>query len=198
MRRSLFAVLTKSKEDEFLKAEYVFQNQLELILSAVMPDNRLVLQVMLRNGLRVSDALELKRSDIKRQFWITERKTGKRKQCGLPDWLIAEILSRAGESEWAFPSPVNAGKHRTRQAVWKDLKRVQRAFRIPENIGTHSMRKVYAVDLLEKYGSIDIVRRSLNHDNDTTTMIYAMADYLTTTAPQRRNVIKRRRSRAGA
>lgn len=179
-----------------MKVEYLFEQQLELILAAVMPDNRLILQVMLRNGLRIGDVLSLKRDSIKRQFWVTESKTGKRKQCGLPDWLISEILSRSVGSEWAFPSPVKPNKPRTRQAVWKDLKRVQRAFRIPENVGTHSMRKVYAVDLLRKYGDIEIVRKSLNHDNATTTILYAMADHLTTTAAQRRNVARRYRSRS--
>lgn len=162
-------------------------------MAAVTPANRRVLQVMLRNGLRVSDVLSLKRDSIGRQFWVTESKTGKRKQCGLPDWLSEEILRSSRGSIWAFPSPKDSTKHRTRQAVWKDLKRVARAFRIPANAATHSMRKVYAVDLMNKYGDIEKVRRALNHDNVTVTMLYAMADHLTTTAAQRRPVAKRRR-----
>lgn len=152
---------------------------------------------MLRNGLRVSDVLELRREQIKRQFWVTEAKTGKRKQCGLPDWLIVEILRRSAGSPWAFPSPKNPEKHRTRQAVWKDLKRVSEAFRIPVNVGTHSMRKVYAVDLMEKYGHLETVQKALNHDNPMVTVLYAMADKLTSTAAQRRNVMRRKRSANG-
>lgn len=178
-----------------MTTEYIFRNQLELIIAALMPDNRRVIQVMLRNGLRVSDVLTLKRDDIKRQFWVTESKTGKRKQCGLPDWLISDILRTSCGSEWAFPSPLDPEKHRTRQAVWKDLKRVAKAFRIPVNVGTHSMRKVYAVDLMQKYGNLDIVKKSLNHDNATVTMIYAMADQLVTTSAQRRNVQRNYRKR---
>ena len=53
------------------------------------------------------------------------------------------------------------------------------------------MRKVYAVELMEKYGDIDRVRRALNHDDIHVTMIYAMAD------KQLEAKYRRRRARAG-
>lgn len=34
---------------------------------------------------------------------------------------------------------------------------------IPQNVGPHSFRKIYAVDLMEKYGDIERVQRALNH-----------------------------------
>ena len=175
------------------RTDSVLNQQLALILAAVTPENRLILQVMLRTGLRVSDVLELPRDKLARQFTVKESKTGKPMKCGLPDWLRLEILRRSDGSPWAFPSPTNPQKHRTRQAVWRDLKRVQRAFRLPINLGTHSMRKTYAVDLMAKYGDLERVRRALNHDNATTTVLYAMADMLAETAPARRVQMKRRR-----
>ncbi len=171
----------------------MLDSQIELIFAAMCPDNRRVLQVMLRTGLRVGDVLELKKEQLGRQFFVKEQKTGKKKKCGLPDWLTAEIIRAAGNSEWAFPSPYDPKKHRTRQAVWKDLKRVARAFRMPNNIGTHSMRKAYAVDLMQKYGDIERVRRDLNHASQTVTYLYAMADILATAATNRRPAYKRRR-----
>lgn len=38
------------------------------------------------------------------------------------------------------------------------------------------MRKVYAVELLKKYGDIERVQRAMNHDDVCVTMLYAMAD----------------------
>lgn len=171
----------------------LLDQQLQLVLAALVPDNRRVLQVMLRTGLRVGDVLALRADQIGRQFMVTESKTGKRLRCGLPDALTAEIKRAARGSAWAFPSPIDPRKHRTRQAVWRDIKRVQRAFRMPRNIGTHSARKTYAVDLMRKYGDIDKVRRALNHDSATVTMLYAMADRLAEAAPGRRAQMKRRR-----
>lgn len=158
-----------------------------------MPDNRRVLQVMLRTGLRVGDVLNLKREQLGRQFTVIEQKTGKRKRVGLPDWLADEIRRAAGDSAWAFPSPQDPEKHRTRQAVWKDLKRASQLLRVPVNVGTHSMRKSYAVDLMAKYGDLEKVQRDLNHGSPLVTALYAMADKLVVSAGHRKPTYKRRR-----
>lgn len=167
-----------------MTTEYLLYEQVDRVLSALMPGNALVCRVIDHTGLRISDVLELKPEQIVPRIWVTERKTGKRKQIGFPADLREEILDQASEF-WAFPSPKDPKKHRTRQTVWHDLKRAAVAFRLPQNVGTHSFRKVYAVNLLHKYGDIERVRKSLNHDYSSTTMIYALADHLLETKPRR-------------
>lgn len=163
------------------KAEYILNQQVEHILAALTPPNRLVCQVMIHTGLRVEDVLELTWQQAQQpRFWVTERKTGKRRIVGLPQALRDDIwfyCCNPKRSPWAFPG-VDPKKHRTRQAVWKDVKRAARLFRFDQNIAPHSFRKVYAVDLREKYGDMDKVQRALNHENFEVTMIYAMADQL--------------------
>ena len=160
-----------------MKTEYMIRGQINLVLAALMPQNSIVMKVALHTGLRLSDILCIKTSQLsKSRFWVTERKTGKRRQVGLPAVLRAEVLSQAGEI-WAFPGR-SGKKPRTRQAVWADVKRVARALRFPQNIAPHSARKVYAVRLLEKYGAIARVRRELNHSSDSVTVIYALADHM--------------------
>jgi len=110
-------------------------------------------------------------------MWITEGKTRKRRQIGLGEALKARLEAQAGEV-WVFEGRKDPAKHRTRQAVWHDVKRAAKAFRIPANIGTHSVRKTYAVEMMERYGDIERVRRALNHDRMETTVIYALADHL--------------------
>lgn len=117
----------------------------------------------------------LRTEQLRGHFWVRERKTGKRRQVGLPRDLLEAIRAQAGE-EWAFPGRVRG--HRTRQAVWADVKRASKAFRLTQNVGPHSLRKVFAVELLDKYGDLDRVRRALNHGSASTTAIYAMADRL--------------------
>lgn len=157
-----------------MRAEYPLGREVELILAALMPANALALRVALHTGLRIGDVLLLKPEQLKSRFWITEQKTGKKRQIGLPEKLLQDLRENAGEY-WVFPgrSPEN---HRTRQAVWKDMKRAAKAFRLPINVGTHSARKFYAVELMRKYGDIDRVRRALNHDSEAVTLLYAMAD----------------------
>lgn len=178
---------------ERITTGFLLQQQLQLVLAGLMPDNRLVALVMLHTGLRVGDVLQLRADQIGRSFWVTEAKTGKRRHVGLPDGLTAEIRRRAGPSVWAFPSPRDPAKHRTRQAVWKDIDRTAKALRLPVNAGTHSMRKAFAVDLMRKYGDLEIVRKALNHDNPTVTLLYAMADHLTASAGQRSRLHRRKR-----
>ncbi len=147
--------------------------ELEHVLAVLTPSNALVCQVCLHTGLRVSDVLNLKTEQIRPRFWITEQKTGKRRMVGLPAPLRDAILEQAGEV-WAFPGRGKTG-HRTRQAVWKDVKRAAKMFRLDQNVAPHSFRKVYAVDLFEQYGDLKTVQRALNHSSETTTILYACA-----------------------
>ena len=149
------------------------------------------MRTALATGLRISDVLALKTEQLKPHFWVTEMKTGKRRQVGLPEPLLSDIKNQAGE-EWAFPGR-DGKKPRTRQAVWKDVKRAAKSFRLPQNVAPHSARKVYAVDLLAKYGDIERVRKALNHSRESVTLIYAMADKQLEAKNRRRRARKGRR-----
>lgn len=167
-----------------MRTEYLLEKEVELVLDLLTYENRLVMRTLLHTGLRISDVLQLKPEQLKPNFWITEQKTGKRRQVGLPEPLLADLREAAG-SEWVFPG-ADPRKHRTRQAVWKDVKRAAAAARLTSNAAPHSARKVYAVKLLEKYGDIERVRRALNHGGIEVTLIYAMADKRLTAKGRRR------------
>lgn len=176
-----------------IKTEYLLDREVELILAALTPKNRLVIRTALVTGLRVGDVLALKPERLKPHFWVTEQKTGKKRQVGLPEPLLSDLKNQAGE-KWVFPGR-SPEKHHTRQAVWKDVKRAAAAFRLPQNVGPHSFRKVYAVDLMKKYGDIDRVKRALNHGSETITMIYALADMqFSAKYRRRRNASGRKKS----
>lgn len=155
-----------------MRTERLIDKEVERVLHALMPSNRLVCEVCLHTGLRVNDALSLRTQQLAPRFWVTESKTGKRKQIGLPAPLLAAIRQQAGEV-WAFPGRYPE-KHRTRQAVWKDVKRAAKAYRLPQNVGTHSFRKTYACDLMDEYGDIEKVRKMMNHNSPVVTLIYIM------------------------
>lgn len=172
-----------------MKTEFLLNREVDNVLAALTPENALVMRVALHTGLRVGDILSLKTDTLKPRFWVTESKTGKRRQVGLPEPLLSDLKKQAGK-DWVFPGR-RPGKHRSRQAVWKDVKRAARALRLPQNVGPHSARKVYAVELMAKYGDIDRVSRALNHSSQAVTLIYALADR------QLESKNRRRRSAAG-
>lgn len=46
-------------------------------------------------------------------------------------------------------------------------------------VSPHSARKVYAVNYYHSHGDdIEATRRALNHDRESTTLIYALADLI--------------------
>lgn len=176
-----------------MRTEYLLDREVELVLAALTDTNRLIIRTALATGLRVGDVLALKPERLKPHFWITEQKTGKKRQVGLPEPLLSDLKNHAGKY-WVFPGR-DPEKHHTRQAVWKDVKRAAAAFRLPQNVAPHSFRKVYAVDLMKKYGDIERVKRALNHGSETVTMIYALADMqMAAKYKRRRNGKGRKRS----
>lgn len=172
-----------------MRTEYLLQREVDLVLSVLTDTNRLVMRTCLTTGLRVGDVLALTPDRLQPHCWVTESKTGKARQIGLPEPLLSDLRQHAGD-HWVFPGR-DPHKHHTRQAVWKDVKRAAAAYRLPQNVGPHSARKVYAVDLMHKYGDIDRVRRALNHSSESVTLIYAMADQ------QLQAKYRRRRGRPG-
>lgn len=178
-----------------MTTEYLYRQEVDRVLAALMPQNQLIVRVMLQTGMRLSDVLELRSEGLATSGWYTEGKTGKKRRYGLPKPLLEAIQEQAGPV-WAFPGR-KKGTHKTRQAVWKDIKRAAIAFRLPQNVGAHSFRKVYAVKLMRKYGKLEKVQRSLNHASGSVTAIYAMADILLDRKIRERERRKKQRQKWG-
>lgn len=158
-----------------MTAEYLLRQEMEHVFAALTPANRLVCRVCVATGLRVGDVVALRTAQLAPQFWITERKTRKRRRVNLTKELLSSLRAVAGPV-WVFSGARDPLQHRTRQAVWWDVKRASRAFRLPQNVSPHSLRKVFAVQHLNKHkGDLSSVQRVLNHTDQATTMVYAMS-----------------------
>lgn len=132
---------------------------------------------MLVTGLRVSDVLQFRTAKVKQKtFTVTEMKTGKKRRIYLPSDLKKRLLAQAGK-EFVFEGR-SGEKPRTRQAVYTDLRRASKAFRLKGVNSPHSLRKTYAVELYKATGNLEYCRKKLNHDDIETTLIYVMADQL--------------------
>lgn len=160
-----------------MRTRYLLEKEMEHVLALLTPTNRLIMRVMLHTGMRVGDVVSLRPSDLKPSGWYTEQKTGKRRRYGFPRPLLDALRDQSG-TQWVFEGRLDSAKHRTRQAVWADLRRAQVALRLSPGIGTHSARKGYAVALMRRYGDIERVRRNLGHSDVAVTAVYAMADQL--------------------
>ncbi len=148
------------------------------ILRLLTPTNALVCRLCLEQGLRVGDALAMRPDALtKDSFTIHEQKTGKRRKIHLSNRLRGELYVQSGRW-WVFPHRVDPYKHRTRQAVYKDIRRAARALRVSAPIGTHTMRKTFAVRKYRACGDMRKVKALLNHSSEAVTMLYALADII--------------------
>lgn len=155
-------------------------------MQCLTPENALVCELALQTGWRIDDCLRLRSEDLKKSknkaqhyVTITEEKTGKKSTKRLSNSLFERLNTNKG-AVFVFQGRDDITKHRTRQAVWTDLKRARKALRLKPNLSPHSTRKSYAVDLLQKSGGdLDKVQRALNHCKQSDTLIYALADTYT-------------------
>ena len=162
-----------------IRSEFVSYGDLSHLFAVLMPANALALRVSLETGLRIGDVLTIPTAKLQRsqRFTVREQKTGKSRRVYISRGLRAELLAQAG-SVWVFEGRNDPHKHRTRQAVYADLKRAAKAFRLPQNVSVHSIRKLYAKTLFDETGDLELVQRALNHDRIETTLIYALCDRL--------------------
>ena len=145
------------------------------VLALLTPANRLAMEIALQTGLRINDVLSMRKEDVSRRFVVIEQKTGKKRVV----FLTKDLVDRArgdGAPGFVFPHARDAERHRTRQAVWRDVARAARALRV-RHVSPHTARKVFAVDYYRAHGrDMERTRKVLNHDRSLTTMLYVLSD----------------------
>ena len=161
------------------KSDWVCHDDMAVVLRLLMPANSLVMELCLSTGLRVGDALALETDALRKgqRISVLEHKTGKRKRIYVNKDLRSRLLAQAGVS-FVFPGALDPEhRHRTRQAVWADVKRAAKALRLDVQCSPHSARKVYAVEYYRKHG-LAATQAALNHDRPETTLLYLMSELL--------------------
>ena len=157
-------------------------------LYAVMTyDNVLALRISLETGLRIDDVLSIRTEQIKgRTIRGIAEKTGKPYKKAISADLASRLrsLNRQG---YIFPHRTKKNAHRTRQAVWSNMKKAADLLGVKLNAAPHSARKTYAVELLHDKG-IDAVQKELQHDRISTTMLYAFSNLLTDNANKKEEI----------
>lgn len=157
-----------------MRTDAVSPAAMRCVLAALTPCNRLIMRTCLATGLRVGDVVALRSSQLdKRRCTVRESKTGKTRRIYWPRDLWLDLRRWRGR-EWVFPGRCDPSKHWTRQAVWRDVKRAARAFRLPGVVAPHSARKTYAQEVAAKSGQ-KAAQRQLQHADIATTLVYTLA-----------------------
>lgn len=161
-----------------MRTDWVCHDDMSVVLRLLTPANALAVELSLVTGLRIGDALAIETDTLKKgqRISVYEHKTGKTKRVYIPKKLHARLLSSSG-SRFVFPHRLDQNKHRTRQAVWADIKRAAKALRLKDNLAPHSARKIYAVQIYREKG-LEACRKALNHSDTATTLIYLLSEFI--------------------
>lgn len=129
----------------------------------------------INTGLRISDILNFKVSDVKSHthISITEKKTGKNKRFLINDMLRKEIdryIDGMNDDMYLFPSRTG-DKPITRVQAYRILNDVSNRLGI-EDIGTHTLRKTFGYWHYKQHKDIAILQDIFNHSAPSVTLRY--------------------------
>jgi site-specific recombinase XerD len=155
------------------------------------PKHRTILTTCYAAGLRISEAIRLKATEIDSQRMVirVEQGKGQKDRYVMLSPKLLEILRGwwrlAKPKLWLFPSTV-PGRPITRFTVERACQEAHRASRISKPVTPHSMRHAFAVHLLELGTDVRRIQLLLGHRSLATTARYlriATTKVCSTTSP---------------
>ena len=144
--------------------------------------DRTMLEVLYATGLRVSELINLKLSQVNLNQGVV-RIVGKGDRERLiplgeesMEW-IAKFVQGARleillERQTDYLFPTRRGDRMTRQAFWHIIKRYARKASIGKELSPHSLRHAFATHLLNNGADLRVVQMLLGHSDLSTTQIY--------------------------
>ncbi|MCX8109708.1 MAG: site-specific tyrosine recombinase XerD [Syntrophorhabdaceae bacterium] len=141
--------------------------------------DRTMLELMYATGLRVSELIQLKKSDINLEggFLIASGKRSKERIVPIGSYskeAIKQYLEKE-KPRGAYLFPNKRGNRLSRQAVWKIIRKYAKKID-RTHISPHTIRHTFATHLLEGGADLRSVQILLGHEDISTTQIYTHVD----------------------
>lgn len=146
--------------------------------------DQLITDVLVETGFRLDDIMHIRKSSLSGcSVHLREMKTGRYRTANLsPETArrLTEYAAKRHTLSYLFPALRRAKrKKQHRSTYWRHFVRAAKdAGYAGCGYTPHSLRKVYAVALLQRSGSLAAVQKDLGHTNISTTAIYALSDRL--------------------
>jgi integrase/recombinase XerD len=141
--------------------------------------DRTVLELLYATGLRVSELIQLKKSDVNLEggFLIASGKRSKERVVPLGEFsrLALRDYVEKEKPKGTFLFPNRKGGKLTRQAVWKLIRKYGRGIE-KTHVSPHTIRHTFATHLLEGGADLRSVQILLGHEDISTTQIYTHVD----------------------
>ena len=149
--------------------------------------NRAIIETMYSCGLRVSEACNLKLSDLylSEGFIKVEGKGSKQRLVPISERAIAEIMDymtdraeipiKPGHEDYLFVS-AHFKKRMSRITLFHIIKELAEEAGIKKTISPHTLRHSFATHLLEGGANLRVIQSMLGHEDIGTTEIYTHID----------------------
>ncbi len=176
----------------FRLPEVLSADEIEQILNAIdlsKPEgqrNKTIIEVLYGSGLRVSELINLKISNIyfNENYMLIEGKGNKQRLVPLSEESVHQIgywrLDRnrldikKGNEDFLFLN--RYGRKLTRAMIFTIVKDLTRMAGIKKNVSPHTFRHSFATHLLENGANLRAIQQLLGHESITTTEIYTHMD----------------------
>ena len=144
--------------------------------------DRAMLELLYATGLRVSELINLKQSQINFNQGVLrivgkgdrERliPLGEESQRWLRDFIDGPRMEILLERQTDYLFPTRRGDRMTRQAFWHIIKRYAEKAGVRKKLSPHSLRHAFATHLLNRGADLRVVQLLLGHSDLSTTQIY--------------------------
>lgn len=148
--------------------------------------NRTIIEVLFSCGLRVSELINLRLSDLfLDEKFIRVMGKGKKERLvpisesaikELQYWFIDRNLMKIKPGEEDFVFLNRRGGHLTRMMIFTIVRRLAEAAGIEKTISPHTLRHSFATALLEGGANLRAIQDMLGHERISTTQIYTHID----------------------
>lgn len=162
----------------------------EILLLLSKPDitefkgirDKAMLELLYATGIKVSELIELKVSDLNLQIGIVKLQKGNRERViplfpvavkSLSDYLlnVRPIIVLEQSEDRLFTNM--SGSRMSRQGFWKIIKHYADLAGIKKDITPHTLRHSFAAHLLENGAKLSDIKEMLGHSDISSTQIYS-------------------------
>lgn len=169
-------------QKEFRQPVVLVQSEVALLLNQPNLKNslglrdRALLETLYATGMKVSEAINLKFSDIHADLQLVKISSDETIERLIPisvnalKWLkkyqdkAYKLLLKAEIEDYVFLN--NRGKPLTRQAVWQIIKRYAVKAQLDKEITPHTLRQSFATQMLENGADFRVVQEILGRSNN--------------------------------
>lgn len=144
--------------------------------------NRAILEILYGSGLRVSELVNLKLSNmyIEERYMLIEGKGSKQRLVPLSDeslrwfdfWLQDRVLLDVKPEAIDIAFVNHYGRQLTRAMIFTIIRRLAAAAGIKKTVSPHTLRHSFATHMLQNGADLRVIQQLLGHEQLTTTEIY--------------------------